>query len=83
MHQAEALLFALKIMGYKEYYGIDINPERMPVKKAIEINTKVIKIMKDRVDSLPYDKIIDSAMDPVANRGEIEIILADMMKIKK
>jgi len=28
--QTLALLYVLKMMGYKEYWGIDINPERMP-----------------------------------------------------
>jgi len=34
----EATLYALKMAGYKGYFGIDINPESIPVKKAIEIN---------------------------------------------
>lgn len=82
-HQAEALLLALKIMGYQEYFGIDINPERMPVQKAIEINTTVLRIMKERVDLLPYEKIIDCALDPANNRGQIELLLADAMRPRK
>lgn len=81
--QAEALLFVLKMMGYKEYFGIDINPERMPVQKAIEINTNVLKIMKERVDSLPYEKIIECTLDPNNNRGELEILLANTMKMMR
>ena len=81
--QAEALFFALKVMGYDEFIGIDINPERMPVKKAVEINTTVLKIIKERVDALPYEKIIDCILDPKNHRGEIELILANMMRLKK
>lgn len=81
--QAEALFFALKMMGYKEYLGIDINPERMPVSKAVEINTKALKIIKERVDSLDYEKIIECAQNPENNRGVLEMLLIDSMKNKK
>ncbi len=79
--QSEALLFALWVMGYDEWYGIDINPERMPVQKAIQINTEVLKILQDRIESLPIDRILDCAEDPRANRGELEMILANSMRI--
>ncbi|MEN3013426.1 MAG: TIM barrel protein [Endomicrobiia bacterium] len=78
--QAEAALYVLKMFGYKEYIGIDINPERMPVKKAIEINTKVIKIMNERIEQLPHEKIIDCYLDPANHRGELELILAESMR---
>ena len=78
--QAEALIFALKVMGYKEYFGIDINPERMPFQKAVEINTTVLKIMKERVDKLPYERILDCVLEPERYRGELEIILANTMR---
>ena len=73
--QAEALMYALKIMGYDEYFGVDINPERMPVKKAVEINVKAIKAMNERIEKLPHGKLIDCYFDPVKHRGEIEEIL--------
>ncbi len=78
--QAEAMLFVLKMAGFKEYFGIDINPERMPVEKAIEINSFVLKTMNERVDALPFEKIIDAYYDPENNRGQIEMILAETMK---
>ncbi|OQB21597.1 MAG: Xylose isomerase [candidate division BRC1 bacterium ADurb.Bin183] len=78
--QAEALLFALKVMGYKEYFGIDINPERMPVLKAVEINTTVLRIMNERINSLPNEKIIECFMRPQDRRGDLELILAGMMR---
>lgn len=31
--QAEGVMYSLKMAGYEEYFGIDINPERMPVKR--------------------------------------------------
>lgn len=78
--QAEAMLFVLKMAGFKEYFGIDINPERMPVEKAIEINSFVLKAMNEKINALPVEKILDAYYDPENNRGEIEMILAKSMK---
>lgn len=78
--QAEAMLYVLKMVGYKEYFGIDINPERMPVLKAIEINSLALNIMNERINSLPHEKIIESYFNPEDNRGEIEMILAKSMR---
>jgi xylose isomerase len=66
--------------GFKEYFGIDINPERMPVTKAIEINSLVLHIMNERINNLPHEKLIESYFDPENNRGEIELIYAKSMK---
>jgi len=77
--QAEAALYALKMIGYKEYYGIDINPERMPVEKAIEINWKVLNIMNQRINDLPHEDILECYFDPDNNRGNLELILADSL----
>ena len=77
--QAEALMYALKVMGYREYFGIDINPERMPVAKAIEINAKVLGILNERINALPHERIIECALDPAAHRGDLELILAATM----
>jgi len=78
--QAEAMMFVLKMAGYKEYFGVDINPERMPVEKAIQINCMALKTMRDRIDELPAEKILEAYYDPENNRGEIEMILAESMK---
>ncbi|PMQ01524.1 MAG: xylose isomerase [Dictyoglomus sp. NZ13-RE01] len=73
----EALLYALKMVGYQGYFGIDINPERMPVLKAIEINTKVMEIMNERIEKLPHERILECYFDPENHRGELELILAE------
>lgn len=72
--QAEAMLYILKMTGYKEYYGIDINPERMPSVKAIEINSLALKIMNERIESLPHEQIIEAYYDPENHRGDLETI---------
>ncbi len=77
--QAEASLFALKMVGFNEYFGFDINPERIPVEKAIELNSKALNLMNQRINSLPNERIVESYFDPENNRGEIEDILIDSM----
>lgn len=52
----------------------------MPIKKAIEINTKALRLMNDRVDALPHEKLIDSYLNPNDHRGDIELMLIDSMK---
>ncbi|MFH1380123.1 MAG: TIM barrel protein [bacterium] len=79
--QAEAMLYALKMTGYEEYFGIDINPERMPVKKAIQINTEALNIMNERIEKLPHDQLLECYLNPDEHRGEIEEILIEAMRI--
>lgn len=74
--QAEAMLYVLKMYGYSGYYGFDINPERMPVEKAIEINSYVLNKMNDRINNLPHEDLMNAYYDPENNRGTIEEILA-------
>ena len=78
--QAEALMYALKMVGYRQYFGLDLNPERMPVQKAIEINTTVLRIMNERINALPHERILECYFDPANHRGELELILAESMR---
>ena len=78
--QAEAGLFALKMAGFKEYIGIDINPVRMTAKKAVINNTRILTIMNERIENLPYERILDCYYSPDENRGELEMILAENMR---
>ena len=78
--QAESALYALKMAGYKEYFRIDINPERMPVEKAVDINSNVLNIMNERINKLPHEEIIEAYLNPENHRGDIELILLGSMK---
>lgn len=78
--QAEAGLLALKMAGFKEFIGMDINPERIEPERAVEINMHVLRIMKERVDSLPYERMLDCYYDPDIHRGDMELLLADNMR---
>jgi xylose isomerase len=75
--QAEAGLYALKMVGFSGCFSFDINPERMPVEKAIEINTTVLRIMNERVNVLPHERILECYFDPNNHRGDLEMILAE------
>lgn len=74
-HETEALLYALWAIGYDEYIGIDINPENMPILKAVELNINAIQKMKERVARLPHKRILECHLDPSHHRGELEEIL--------
>lgn len=74
-HEAEALFYALWAIGYNGYFGIDINPENMPVQKAVEINIKALEKMRERVARLPHERIMACHLDPARHRGELEEIL--------
>ncbi len=76
-HEAEALLYSLWAVGYDGWFGIDINPEHMPVKKAVELNVKALHKMKERIARLPHEKILDCHLNPADNRGTLEDILLE------
>jgi len=75
VQQTYALLYALKMIGYREYIGIDINPEHMLSFKAIELNIKVIKKLKEKIENLPHEDIIECYLNPENNRGRLEEIM--------
>ena len=75
--QAEAGLYALKMAGYTGCFSFDINPERIPLQKAVEINSSALRIMNDRINALPHEKILECYFDPKNHRGDLELILAE------
>jgi xylose isomerase len=75
--ETEALLYAMWGAGYQEYFGIDINPENMPVQKAVEINIRAIQKMKERVAKYPHEKLLACHLEPAKHRGEYEEIMIE------
>lgn len=73
--QTEALLYTLKMYGYKGYFGIDINPERMPVQQALKNCMDALRAANDRINALDHEKIIYSTTHPDKNRGWLEAYL--------
>lgn len=70
--QVEALLYTLKLHGYRGYFGIDVNPERMPVATALRNSFDAIRAAIDRIESLDHASILKAHARPDLNRGWIE-----------
>jgi len=70
--QMEAALYTMKMHGYDGYYGIDINPERMPVDVAIRNSIDAVRAGCDRVNSMDHQRILDSHARPHETRGWLE-----------
>ena len=76
-YETEALFYTLWAYGYQQYFGIDINPENMPVQKAVEINIQALDKMRKRLGRLPHEQLIDCHLHPKEHRGELEQILIE------
>ena len=73
--QTEAALYALKMYGYHGYFGIDINPERMPVDVALRNNMDAVRAANDRIDELDHEEILWATEHPDQARGWLEAYL--------
>jgi len=75
---AEAALYVLKMYGYRGYFGIDINPERMPVAQALRNCMDALRAYNDRINELDHEKIIWATEHPDQARGWLEAYLIRM-----
>ena len=73
--QLEALLYTLKLHSYRGYFGVDINPERMPVDVALRISFDAIRAATDRINELDHESIVLSHAHPDRSRGWLEAYL--------
>jgi xylose isomerase len=73
--QTEAALYALKMAGYREHFGIDVNPERLPVEVAVRISCDAIRAAADRVNALDHEQVIWATSHPDRARGWLEAYL--------
>jgi xylose isomerase len=73
--QTEAALYVLKMYGYQGYFGIDINPERMPVQQALKNNMDALRAANDRINHLDHEAVIWATTRPDRNRGWLEAYL--------
>lgn len=73
--QTEALLYTLKMYGYRGYFGIDINPERMPVDVALRICMDALRAANDRINELDHEAILYSQIHPDQTQGWLEAYL--------
>jgi xylose isomerase len=70
--QALAAMYALKMHGYNEFLGIDINPERMPVKQALINNMDRLKALIQMTDEMDHELVVACIDKPDKNRGILE-----------
>ncbi len=73
--QTEAALYALKMCGYQELFGLDLNPERMPVERALTNCMDTLKAMNERINGLDHGRIVECVENPGENRGILEALL--------
>ena len=73
--QTEAAMYALKMCGYRQYFGLDINPERMPVQQALLNCMDMLKAVNERINGLDHARVIECVENPGANRGILEALL--------
>jgi xylose isomerase len=73
--QLEALLYVLKMHSYRGWFGIDINPERMPVETALRISMDALRAANDRVNAMDHASIVRAVNSPHESRGWIESYL--------
>jgi xylose isomerase len=73
--QMEAGLYVLKMHGYTGYFGIDVNPERMPVEVAIKNSMDALRAANDRINNLDHARIVEATMRPDRHRGWLEAYL--------
>lgn len=71
----EATLYAMKMYGYRGWFGLDINPERMPVEVALRNSMDAMRAANDRINNLDHEAIIYSTEHPDKNRGWLEAYL--------
>lgn len=76
--QTEAGLYVLKMHGYRGYFGIDINPERMPVEVALRNSIDALRAAADRIESLDHEKVLFATEHPDKARGWLEAYLIRM-----
>jgi xylose isomerase len=73
--QTEAALYALKMHGYQGYFGIDINPLRMPVEQALWNCMDALRAANERINSLDHEQVIWATTHPDQARGWLEAYL--------
>ena len=73
--QTEAALYAMKMYGYTGWFGLDINPERMPVEIALRNSMDALRAANDRINSLDHESILWATEHPDQARGWLEAYL--------
>jgi xylose isomerase len=75
LDQMYAALLVMRMYEYRCRFGIDIDPERIPVKKALVLNINALRAACDRVNGLDCDRLIEAMYNPEQNRGVVEDVM--------
>ena len=73
--QMLATLLVFKMHSYSGYYGIDINPERMPVERALVLSMNSLDAAADIINGLDYDVLVEAMYHPDKHPGIVEDVL--------
>lgn len=71
----EAALYVMKMYEYRGWFGLDINPERMPVEVALRNSMDAMRAANDRINNLDHESIIWATEHPDKARGWLEAYL--------
>ena len=81
--QMLATLLVFKMQSYSGYYGIDINPERMPVERAIVLSMNSLDAGADIINALDYDVLVEAMYHPDKHPGIVEHVLTSALAPNK
>lgn len=75
LDQMYAALLVLKMYSYEGRFGIDINPERMPIETALILNINALRAACARINQLDFDRLVEAMYQPENNRGIPEDVM--------
>jgi xylose isomerase len=73
--QTEASLYVLKMYNYQGFFGIDIDPQRIPVEQALKNCMDALRAANDRINEVDHERVIWSTEHPTESRGWLEAYL--------
>jgi xylose isomerase len=82
LDQTYAALIVLRAYGYKGRFGIDINPERIPIERALVLNMNALRAACAKVNELDYERLVEAMYNPSANRGIAEDVMTRSLATK-
>ena len=62
----------MKMHGYHGYFGIDVNPERMPVATALRNSMDAIRAANERIELVDHEAVLHAHQHPEKTRGWVE-----------
>jgi xylose isomerase len=75
LDQMLATLLVYKMYDYRGFYGVDINPERMPAERGIVLSMNALKVGAAVVNQLDFEALVETMYSPAENRGLVEDVL--------